>query len=136
MMYLFKGLDITTNKIVEGHFIRPYHTDDSYVRLVDVEQGVEFKVDSNTVTTFTGYCDTNGKQIFTQDICVDDELGYVCRIGFDGKLCKFGIYVNAGCIGSLTENVAQSLRVINSVYACLGEEQRKEIANQLEELEK
>lgn len=135
-MYLFKGLDITTNKIVEGHFIRPYHTDDSYVRLVDVEQGVEFKVDSNTVTTFTGYCDTNGKQIFTQDICVDDELDYTCRIGFNEKLCKFGIYVNAECIGSLTERVAQSLRVINSIYAYLGEEQYKKIVNQSKELEK
>lgn len=135
-MYLFKGLDTATNKIVKGHFIRPYHTDDSYVRLVDVEQGVEFKVDSNTVTTFTGYYDTNGKQIFAQDICVDDEFDYTCRIDFNEKLCKFGIYVNSKCIGSLTEKVAQSLRVINSIYAYLGEEQYKKSVNQSEELEK
>lgn len=127
MMYLFKGLDVNTNEIVKGHFSKPCYgkDEDTCLKLIDVENGIEYKVNIDTVTSFTGYYDKGCRQIFYQDVCVDDELDYVCRVGFDEEFHKFGIYVNSKCIGPLTEKVAKTLRVVNSIYAYLGQGDKK-----------
>ena len=120
MDYLFKGIDTKSGKMVKTRLCLPWcgEDGDKYVRLVDTERHVQYKVEKDTVSTFTGFRDKEGQQIFTQDICLYGDTNSLCVIRFDDFLCKMGVYIEGELLGELTDVLAhQKLKVVGNIHS-------------------
>lgn len=106
--------------MIRAHFCSPCYGEDEndYVRLVDIEKHLQYKVGKDTVCIFTGFRDKEGQQIFDHDICYYEDVNRICVIRFNDSLSKMCIYVEEESLGELTEFLAhQKLKVVGNVHS-------------------
>jgi len=114
MEYLFKGVDIETNKWVKGHL---YWDNSKMAKIVDMATDTIYTVFEESVAMYVGIKGKNGEQIFHKDIVKYNDR--VCTVGYNEDQCKFSLYYEGFEISGLNASTGPWLEVVGTVYDVL-----------------